>query len=212
MSADPDQGRDVMGGQAGYVVNDAMSALLAQNWWAIALRGVCAILFGIAALLMPGVTIASLVLLFSVYMLIDGIFAILSGIRAARRHERWGTLILEGVVDLLAGAIAFVAPVATALAFIYLMAAWAIVSGVLLVVAMARLHPAHGRWLMGLGGIASVIWGLLLFFWPVTGAVVLTWWMGAYALVFGASLIGLAFRLRSRRGVLPPSGIVSQGV
>src|SRR5260221_13793970 len=119
MSADPYQGRDVMSGQAGYVVNDAMSALLAQNWWAIALRGVCAILFGIAALLMPGVTIASLVLLFSVYMLGDGIFAIFSGIRAARRHERWGTLILEGVVDLLSGAIAFVAPVATALAFIY---------------------------------------------------------------------------------------------
>lgn len=193
------------------VPSDAMSALLAQNWWAIALRGVFAILFGIIALLLPGVTIASLVLLFAAYMLVDGILAIVAGIRAARRHERWGLLLLEGIADLIAAAIAFFWPLITVVAFIYLMGAWAIVSGAMLLAAAFRLDLARGRWLMGLGGVVSMIWGLLLLFWPIAGAVVLTWWMGAYALVFGGALLALAFQLRSRRQQRPPSGAVSQG-
>jgi len=190
-------------------VSEAMSARLAQNWWAIALRGVFAILFGLIAVLMPGVTLASLVLLFGAYMLVDGIFAIIAGIRAAARHERWGGLLLEGVADLVACAIAFVWPLATVLAFVILMAAWAIVSGGLLLSAAFRLHPAHGKWLMGFGGLVSIIWGILLFLFPIAGAVVLTLWMGAYALFFGVTLLVLAFRLRSRhhdpRGAPPLS-------
>src|SRR6266404_980067 len=83
-----------------------MSALLAENWWAIALRGVFGILFGIIALLMPGITIEAFVLLFAAYMLVDGIFAIVAGVRAAAHHERWGALILQGILDLIAAAIA----------------------------------------------------------------------------------------------------------
>jgi uncharacterized membrane protein HdeD (DUF308 family) len=191
--------------------NDAMSALLAQNWWAIALRGVFAILFGLVALLMPGVTLAALILLFAAYMLADGIFAIVAGIRAARQHQRWGALILEGIADLIASAIAFVWPLATVLAFVILMAAWAIVSGALLLGASFRLHLAHGRWLMGFGGVVSVIWGILLLLWPITGAVVLTLWMGAYALVFGVTLLFLAFRLRGRRHGHAGTQSLSQG-
>jgi uncharacterized membrane protein HdeD (DUF308 family) len=192
-------------------VNDAMSNLLDQNWWAIALRGLCAIIFGIIALLLPGVTIASLVLLFGAYMLVDGVLAIVAGVRAARRHERWGMLVFEGIVDLIASAIAFVAPLATVLAFIFLLAAWSMVSGVLLIVAMFRLNVTHGRWLMGLSGVLSVIWGILLVAWPAVGAVVLTWWLGAYALVFGGALLALAFKLRSRRHEIPASRPLSQG-
>ena len=180
-------------------VSQAMSARLAQNWWAIALRGVFAILFGLAAVFLPGLTLASLVLLFAVYMLVDGIFAIVAGIRAVSRHERWGALLLEGIADLVACAIAFVWPLATVLAFVILMAAWAIVSGGLLLSAAFRLHAAHGKGLMGFGGVVSIAWGILLFLFPITGAVVLTLWMGAYALFFGVTLLVLAFRLRSRR-------------
>src|SRR3984893_18397807 len=86
--------------------DDAMSALLAQNWWAIALRGVFAIIFGIIALLMPGATMLALVLLFAAYLLVDGIFAIIAAVRASRRQERWGWLIFEGLVDLVTGGIA----------------------------------------------------------------------------------------------------------
>jgi uncharacterized membrane protein HdeD (DUF308 family) len=176
-----------------------MSARLAQNWWAIALRGAFAILFGLIAVFMPGVTLASLVLLFGAYMVVDGIFDIIASIRAAAQHERWAMLLLEGIVDLIAGAIAFLWPLVTVLAFVILMAAWAVISGVLLLSACFRLHPAHGKWLMGFGGVVSIVWGLLLFFFPIAGAVVLTLWMGAYALVFGVTLLILAFRLRSRR-------------
>src|SRR5437763_9231223 len=107
----------------------AMSALLAQNWWAVALRGVFAVLFGLIALFMPGVTIASLVLLFAAYMLVDGIFAIVSAVRAAAHHERRGLLVLDGVCDIAAGAIALAWPGITVLTFVFLSAAWAILSG-----------------------------------------------------------------------------------
>src|SRR5881227_4467527 len=101
--------------------NDAMSNLLAQNWWAIALRGVFAIVFGIIALLMPGAALLAFVLLFAAYMLVDGVFSIIAGVRAAQRHERWGWLIFEGILDFIAGGIAVVWPVITIVAFVFLM-------------------------------------------------------------------------------------------
>ncbi len=191
--------------------NNAMNAVLARNWWLVALRGVLALLFGIIALLLPGVTIASLVLLFAAYMLVDGICAIVAGVRAARRHERWGLLVFEGVVDLIAGAIAVLWPLITLLAFVWLLGGWAIASGVLLLVAAFRLNLEHGRWLMAFGGVVSIIWGILLFLWPLAGALVLTWWMGGYALLFGVTLLVLAFRLRGQQDPATPSGAVPQG-
>lgn len=190
-------------------VSGAMSALLAQNWWAVALRGVCAILFGLIALLLPGVTITTLVLLFAAYMLVDGIFAIVAGVRAATHRERWWLLILEGVVDIAAGVIAVVAPIATVFAFVWLGAAWAVISGVMMIAAAIRLRATHGKWWLGFGGVVSMIWGILLFVAPIPGAVVMTWWLGAYALVFGAALLVLAFRLRGHRN--EPLGAVPQG-
>jgi uncharacterized membrane protein HdeD (DUF308 family) len=205
--APPDTGADVprdtlAGAPPGTVESDmstAMSALLARNWWAVALRGVFAILFGIVALLLTGPTIAALVLLFSAYMLADGIMAIVSGVRAARHGERWGFFILEGIVDIAAGVIAFLWPGITLLALVALVAAWAIVSGGFEIGSAFRLKQTHGRWLLALGGILSVIFGVLVALAPIAGAIVLTWWLGAYALVFGILLLGLAFRLRRQR-------------
>jgi uncharacterized membrane protein HdeD (DUF308 family) len=190
--------------------DDAMSRALARNWWLVALRGVFALIFGIIALLLPGVTIAVLVLLFAAYMLVDGVFAIIAGIRAARRHERWGLLIFEGIADFAAGAIAIVWPLITVIVFVYLLAAWAIVTGGLVFSAALRLHLEHGRWLLAFGGLVSLIWGFLLLFWPIAGAVALTWWLGAYALLFGITLLILAFRLRGRRGQISPTGAAYQ--
>lgn len=192
--------------------DDAMSALLAQNWWAIALRGVFAIIFGIIALLMPGATMLALVLLFAAYMLLDGIFAVIAGVMAARRHERWGWLIVEGLVDLVTGGIAAVWPLITIVAFALLMGAWAIVTGALLLGASYRLNIPHGRWLMALAGAISVIWGVLLIIWPLIGALVLTWWMAAYALIFGVAMLVLALRLRGRRPAVAPPGAVPRGI
>ena len=180
-------------------VPDGRTAALARNWWAIGLRGMFAVLFAVAAFFLPGVTVASLVLLFGVYMAVDGVFAVVAGVRAAARHERWGMLILEGALNLAAAAVAFVYPILTVLAFVVFSGIWAVVTGMALLVATLRLPAANGRWLMGFGAVVSILWGGLLFVSPVAGAVVMTWWLGAYALVFGATLIALAIRLRSGR-------------
>jgi uncharacterized membrane protein HdeD (DUF308 family) len=192
-----------------FTADSAMSQMLAQNWWVLALRGVLALFFGVVALLLPGVPITALVLLFAAYMLVDGIFAVIAGARAARRQEHWGLLIFEGIVDLIAGGIALVWPLITVVAFIYLLAAWAIVSGGLVFAAAFRLQLEHGRWLLAFSGLASLVWGFLLLMWPLVGAVVLAWWMGAYALVFGVALLFLAFRLRRQRDGESPAGAMS---
>jgi len=181
---------------------DAMSEVLAQRWWAVGLRGILAIIFGLLCLLTPGIAVGALVLLFAAYMLIDGVFAILSGIRAARSGESWGLLILEGVVDLAAGAIAIIWPAITLVALVWIVAIWAIVSGALMLAAAVSLNLDYGRWWLALGGIASLVLGILLIIEPLIGAVVLTLWIGAYALVFGAFLLVLAFQLNSKREAL----------
>ena len=181
-----------------------MSAILAQNWWAVAIRGVCGIIFGLIALFLPGATMLTLVLFFSAYMLVDGIFGIVAAVRAASHHQRWGLLVLEGVLNIAVGVIAFIWPGLTAVTFVLLIAAWAIVTGVLEVVAALRLHPEYGRWWLILSGAESVIFGVLLVVVPLAGVIVVTWWIGAFALIFGIMLVVLAFRLRARKD--PPVG------
>jgi uncharacterized membrane protein HdeD (DUF308 family) len=173
---------------------------LVQNWWLFTLRGVLGIIFGILALIFPGPTILSLVLLFSAYMLVDGIFGIISAVRAIRRKEdRWGLLIFEGLLDIATGVVAFLWPGLTVVAFVWLIAAWAIVSGGLMTAAGFRLNIEHGRWWLVLGGLLSFAYGVLLIITPLIGAVVLTWWLGAYALVFGVALVIFSLKLRSRQ-------------
>jgi uncharacterized membrane protein HdeD (DUF308 family) len=189
----------------------AMSALLAQNWWAIALRGVFAILFALIAFFWPGAAILSFVLFFSAYMLVDGIVGIVAAVRAASNHQRWGLLVLEGVVDILAGIVAFAWPGLTVVFFITLMAVWSLITGILMIVAAFKLDPAYGRGWLIFSGIVSVLFGVALLIAPLVGAVVLTWWLGAYALVFGITLIALAFKLKGRKddvasGTAAPSG------
>jgi uncharacterized membrane protein HdeD (DUF308 family) len=177
----------------------AMSMLLAQNWWAVALRGVFAIVFALIAFFSPGATILSLVLFFSAYMLVDGVFGIVSGIRAASNNQRWGLLILEGILNILVGIIAFLMPGLTVLFFVTLMAVWSLITGVLMIVAAFKLNPDYGRGWLILSGIVSVLFGVALLIAPLVGAVVLTWWLGAYALAFGIALLVLAFKLKGRR-------------
>jgi uncharacterized membrane protein HdeD (DUF308 family) len=176
----------------------AASDALARNWWLFTLRGIFGVLFGLIAFLFPGPTMLSLVILFSAYMLVDGAAGIISAVRAMRRRDQWGLLIFEGLLNIAVGIVAFLWPGLTVLAFVLLVAAWAIITGGLMMAAGFRLNIDHGRWWLVLGGLCSLIYGGLLVAMPLIGAVVLTWWMGAYALVFGISLIILSFRLRSR--------------
>src|SRR5260221_2713433 len=137
-----------------------MSRLLAQNWWAFAIRGVLGIFFSFIANFQPGVTMLSLVLVFSAYAFIDGIFAIIASVRAARQHEKWGFLALEGIVNIIASIIAFLWPGITVLSFVFLVGTWAILSGGLMLGAALRFNIDHGRWWLVLGGLASVSYGV----------------------------------------------------
>ena len=189
--------------ESGSGTSPAMSAALARNWWLVALRGVLGILFGIVAFVIPGATILSLVLVFSAYMLVDGVFAIAAAVRAARAHERWGLLVLEGIANIACGVIAFLLPGLTVLVFVLLIAVWALISGGFMLAAAFTLHVDHGRWWLALGGLVSFVYGVLLVIAPMIGAVVLTWWLGAYAFVFGIALLVLAFKLRSKAQAAP---------
>jgi uncharacterized membrane protein HdeD (DUF308 family) len=182
---------------------ERLNSMLAGNWWAVALRGVAAIAFGVLALLAPGLTILSLVIVFAATMFVDGVLNLIIGLRSARRGERWGVFILQGVASLAAAAVAALAPGLTVLVFVYLMAIWALVSGVLALIAAFRLRGDHGRWWLGLSAVLSIIGGVLLGIAPLLGALVLTWWLGAYAVVFGGTLLVLAFRLRPHREAAP---------
>jgi uncharacterized membrane protein HdeD (DUF308 family) len=177
---------------------DGLNRSLARNWWALGLRGGLAVLLGLAALVMPLVTLGSVVLVFGIYLLVDGALALVAGARAAAQHERWGWLIAEGVANLLAGVVALTMPGLTVVVLVTVLGAWSVVTGGLMLGAAFRLHLDHGRWLLVLGGALSLVWGVLLFTMPIAGALVLTWWLGAYALMFGVLLVILALRLRER--------------
>jgi uncharacterized membrane protein HdeD (DUF308 family) len=175
-----------------------MVSVLVQNWWAFVARGVLAILFGIIAFVTPGVTMLSLVLVFAAYAVADGIFAIVGAVRAAKAGERWSLLALEGVVGIIAGVAAVAMPGLTVVVFVTLIAAWALITGGFMLAAAFRVDTDHGRWWLALGAVASIVYGALLVIAPMTGALVLTWWIGAYALVFGVSMLIFAFRLRAK--------------
>jgi uncharacterized membrane protein HdeD (DUF308 family) len=182
--------------------SDRRSAVqtLVQNWWLFTLRGIIGIIFGCIAVIFPGPTMLSLVIFFSAYMLVDGIAGIISAVRAIRRKEdSWGLLIFEGLLDIAVGVLAFLWPGITVVAFVWLIAAWAIVTGGLMTAAGLRLNIDHGRWWLVLGGLLSLAYGVLLIITPLIGAIVLTWWIGAYALAFGIALVIFSFKLRSRQ-------------
>ena len=177
---------------------DAMSMALARNWWIVALRGVLAVLFGVLAFVAPAAFVLSLVLFFAAYMVVDGLFAIVGAVRAAQAHERWGFLLFEGVLDIVVGVAALLVPAAAVSAFVLLVAIWALATGALMIAAAFRLHLHYGRWWLGLGGVVSILFGAALLVDPGMSALVLTWWLGAYAVAFGFMLLILAFRLRGR--------------
>ncbi len=183
---------------------DAMSAALARNWWLVALRGVISILFGAVAFAAPAAFVLSLVLFFAAYMLADGVFAVVGAVRAAQRHERWGFLLLEGLVDIVVGVAAVLVPAAAVWAFVLLLAALALVTGGLMIAAAFRLHLHYGRWWLVLGGVVSILFGLALLINPGMSALVLTWWIGSYTFAFGILLLILAFKLRAQHGAVGP--------
>ena len=170
---------------------------LARWWWTFIVRGLFAIAFGVLAFLAPLWSIAVLVGLFAAWALIDGVTGLMAGIRTRGIDRSWWLEVLEGLVSIAAGLIALVFPAYAAEALVYIIAAWAIVSGSFEVWTAIRLRRAiEGEVWLGLAGVASILFGLILLLFPGAGALSLVWLVGSGALVFGVFLILLGWRLR----------------
>ncbi|CAN5173431.1 HdeD family acid-resistance protein [soil metagenome] len=180
----------------------ARTVALARWWWTFIVRGILAILFGVLAFFAPGLGIAVLVGLFAAWVIIDGIGNIIAGVRGRGRDRNWWLEILEGVVGFAAGLIALIFPAYAAQVLVILIAAWAIVTGVLEIVAAIRVRELiSGEVWMGLAGVASILFGVILLVFPAAGALSLVWLISSFAIVFGIFLILLGWRLRGIHGL-----------
>lgn len=177
-----------------------MNGLVIQPWWVLILRGIVAVAFGVLAFLWPGITLLALITLYAAYALIGGAVAVFGAVSSAKEKSDWGLLLLLGIVGIAAGAIAFLHPGLTALILVLLIGAHALVMGVLDIISAIRERGAlGGRLLLGLAGLFSGIFGILVFLFPGPGALALVWLISLYSVLFGALLIGAAFSLRGQR-------------
>jgi uncharacterized membrane protein HdeD (DUF308 family) len=168
---------------------------LPRHWWVVALRGLAAIVFGILAFVWPGVTLAVLVLLFGAYAIVDGALALYTAVRSGGKNI-WAPL-FEGIIGIAAGLVAFFLPGLTALALLFVIAAWAILTGITEVIAAVRLRRViNNEWALIISGVLSVIFGLLLVAQPGAGVLAVVWLIGIYAVIFGVALLAFAWRLR----------------
>ncbi len=174
-----------------------MITAIARNWWALAVRGLFAVLFGIAAFIWPGMALRFLIALFGLYALLDGLFALIAGYLAAETHRRSWPLIVSGLAGIAVGVLTYVRPAVTALVLLYYISFWAVLTGVLGIAAAIRLRrEIENEWFLGISGAASVLFGLYIVVAPGAGALALLWLIGIYALAIGILLLALAFRLR----------------
>lgn len=173
---------------------------LPMRWWAITLRGLLGIVVGIAAFFMPLSTLLALVYLFGAYAFFGGVFNLAAAWRQTSRQKPWWALLLSGIAGIGAAGISFVWPGITALALVYVVSSWALITGGLEIAAAVKLRKEiEGEWLLALSGLLSMVLGFLLAFFPDAGAIGLVWYLGAYAVVFGILMVALGWRLRMRR-------------
>jgi uncharacterized membrane protein HdeD (DUF308 family) len=174
------------------------AVMLAERWWTLVLRGVAAVIFGVLTFIAPGASLFALVALFGAYAIVNGVLDLVLAARGRAGEGRWGWLVFEGILSIVAGALTLLWPGITALVLLFVIAGWAIGTGIAQVIAAVRLREQiRGEWLLALAGVLSVAFGVLLVLFPGAGALAVVIWIGAYAIVFGALLIALGVRLRS---------------
>jgi uncharacterized membrane protein HdeD (DUF308 family) len=170
------------------------------NWWALLLRGIVAVIFGILAFAWPGVTVLSLVFVFGAYAIVDGIFAIAAGTRAPAGTGSWWMMLLMGIFGIIVGILAFVWPGVTAFTLLMLIAAWAVVTGIFEIVAAIQLRKViTGEWLLLISGLASIIFGILVLLNPAAGAVAVVWLIATYAVIYGILLMAAGWRIKAHQ-------------
>jgi uncharacterized membrane protein HdeD (DUF308 family) len=180
----------------GIALGSVLVHALAKNWWILLLRGIAAILFGVLALAWPGLTLVTLIQVYGVFTLVDGLLSIAAAITGGAPAPRWW-LAVVGLVGIATGILMFVMPGLTALVLLYFIAGWAIATGVFQVIGAINLRKEiDNEWFLILGGIVSVAFGVGVMMAPGAGALALLWVIGMYAVFMGVMFIALAFRLK----------------
>src|SRR5436190_9353274 len=171
---------------------------LKRHWWVPVIRGIAAIVFGVIAFAYPGLTVATLVLFFGAWVLIDGVFRIVGAIGGRASDPEWGFHLIVGILGVLVGFLTFRRPGLTALVLIIYIAAWALMIGATEIAFAIKLRrEIKGEWFLILMGLASILFAVMLLWNPIPGALALVWLIGSYAIVFGVLAIIFGFRLRS---------------
>ena len=177
---------------------------LKRHWWVPVIRGIFAIVFGIIAFVYPGLTIATLVLFFGAWVLIDGIFRIVGAIGHRASDPDWGWQLVIGILGIVVGLLTFHAPQITALALVIYIAAWALMIGASeIAIAVKMRREIKGEWFLIIMGLASIVFAVLLLWNPIAGAAAVIWLIAWYAVVIGILAIFFGFRLRSLRTLAP---------
>jgi uncharacterized membrane protein HdeD (DUF308 family) len=185
------------------IVQDGLAGVLAKNWWKLLLRGLVAIGFGVLTFTNPGITLAALVLTFGVYVLIDGVLAIWTAIAGRNVIEHWVVLLLGGVCGVGVGVLTFMVPGITALMLLYYIAFWAMLVGVLGIVAGIRLRKEiTGEWVLILSGLVAVLFGVFLIARPGAGALSILSILATFAILYGILLSMLAFKVKGLAGAV----------
>ena len=171
---------------------------LAKNWWLLLLRGIAAIIFGVLAFAWPAITLLTLIMFYGAYALVDGVLAILAAIMGGAPAPRWWLAVI-GVLGIAAGIMTFMMPGLTAMVLLFFIAAWAITTGVFQIIGAIRLRKEiDNEWLLILGGIISVLFGIGIMLAPGAGALALVWVIGTYAVIEGVLFVVVSFRLKKR--------------
>jgi uncharacterized membrane protein HdeD (DUF308 family) len=175
-----------------------MELRLARHWWLLALRGLLTIIFGLVTILWPEWSLDILAMIFGAYMLVDGLFALGAMLTGRARGENWPAFLLEGLTGIIIGVLALLHPVVLVVALVYLVAAWAVLTGVLQIVEAVRLRRyIEGEFWLIFSALVSIVLGVLLAIMPGAGVLALGWILGIYALVAGILMVGLGFQLRT---------------
>ena len=171
---------------------------LAKNWWLLALKGVFAIIFGILILAWPGLTIEVLVIIYGVFALVGGILSMIIGLFTIGKYSNWWVMFLEGVLGFIVGGIVLKWPAISLLLLVVIIGLWAIISGIIqIITAIFVRQEIKNEWLMGLSGLISLLFGLVILSWPISSIIVVSWLIGFYALLLGIFLIVFGFQIKT---------------
>lgn len=174
-----------------------LANILSRYWWTTLLRGLIWVLLGVFIFAKPAMSLVTLALMFGILVLADGIATIVSAVGGRKEHEHWGVLLLAGIAGVAVGILTLFNPGLTALALLFYMAIWAIATGLLEVVAAIKLRKEiRGEFWLVLAGLLSIAFGVFLMARPGAGAMSVLWFIAAYSILFGVSLIVLSLRAR----------------